>query len=101
MASPIIFSSHISGDCATPNGSAATTVKICSVERSSVSVPPMAIRLVEAKNAVPFCSAAVTCAVDHAHLARQQLLHPVVAIAVHQGVEAAAALGAISRSRSE
>ena len=62
MASPIIFSSHISGDCATPNGSADTTVKICSVERSSVSVPPMAIRLVEAKNAVPFCSAAVTWA---------------------------------------
>ena len=61
-ASPMILSSHISCDCATPNGSAATTVKICSVERNSVSVPPMAIRLVEAKKAVPFCSAAVTWA---------------------------------------
>ena len=60
MASPTIFNSHISADAATPNGSADTTVKICSVERSNVSVPPMAIRLVEAKKAVPFCSAAVT-----------------------------------------
>ena len=45
-----------------PNGSSETMVNISSVERSSVSVPPMAIRLVEAKNAVPFCSAAVTWA---------------------------------------
>ncbi len=62
MARPIIFISHSSGVGRTPNGRAATTVNNWSVERSSVSVPPMAIRLVEAKNAVPFCSAAVTCA---------------------------------------
>ena len=31
-------------------------------ERSSVSAPPTAISEVEAKNAVPFCSAATICA---------------------------------------
>ena len=45
-----------------PNGSAATTCRISSVERSSVSAPPIAISEVEAKNAVPFCSAATICA---------------------------------------
>ena len=33
-----------------------------SLARIKVNAPPMAIRLVEAKKAVPFCNAAVTCA---------------------------------------
>ena len=60
-ASPSTFSSHISGVTGTLNGSASNTTRIWSVARIKVSVPPIAIRLVEAKKAVPFCKAAVTC----------------------------------------
>jgi hypothetical protein len=36
-------------------------VRTSSVERSRLSVPPIAISEVEAKKAVPFCSAAMIC----------------------------------------
>ena len=57
----MILNSHIAGVVGTLNGNASIAISSRSVPRSSVSVPPMAIRLVEAKNAVPFCRAAVTC----------------------------------------
>ena len=59
---PIIFKSQSPREGAAPNGSSDMTLMISSLERSSVSAPPIAIRLVDAKNAVPFCNAAVTCA---------------------------------------
>ena len=59
---PIIFKSHNPRDGVAPNGNSDITVIISSLERSSVNAPPIAIRLVEAKKAVPFCSAAVTWA---------------------------------------
>ena len=92
MTRPITLVSHCARDVGAPNGSAAITVSISSVERSSVSAPPIAISEVEAKKAVPFCSAAMTWRVDHAHVARQHALHPDIAISVHQRVEAAAAV---------
>src|SRR5882757_8963957 len=42
-------------------GSAPSTASASLVERSSASAPPIASRLVEAKNAVPFCSDAMIC----------------------------------------
>ena len=56
---PTTFSSHCVCVTASPNGSAAMTVSMSSVECSSVAEPPSAISDVEAKNAVPFCSPAM------------------------------------------
>ena len=44
-----------------PIGSVATTLSTSSVERMMVSAPPIANSEVDAKNAVPFCSAAIIC----------------------------------------
>ncbi len=60
--SPIIFSSHNCGVLSVADGSRDRTGTNSWLERSSVSAPPTAIRLVEAKKAVPFCKAAVTWA---------------------------------------
>ena len=62
MASPIIFISHSSRDGGVPNGSTAITGSTACGARNRLSVPPTAIRLVEAKKAVPFCKAAETWA---------------------------------------
>ena len=60
MTRPITLVSHSRRDVGAPNGIAPMTVNISSDERSSVSAPPIAISEVEAKKAVPFCSAAMT-----------------------------------------
>ncbi len=66
-----------------PNGSADTTGISSSVERSSVSAPPIASSEVEAKNAVPFCSAAMICMSTMRISRAEHAPHPVLAVAVH------------------
>ena len=55
------LSSHSAGDGLRSTGSLASTASASSVARNSASPPPIASRLVEAKNAVPFCSEAMIC----------------------------------------
>ncbi len=58
---PMVFTAHWVGVVTMPNGNASTTVITSPVARMSVSAPPTASKLVEAKNAVPFCSEAMIC----------------------------------------
>ena len=53
-ASPITFTSQASRVVARPNGRSPKRVSMVSVDCRSASTPPIAIREVEAKNAVPF-----------------------------------------------
>ena len=51
---PMVFASHWAGVVTMPNGGVDTTVSTSPVERISVSAPPIANSVIEAKNAVPF-----------------------------------------------
>ena len=44
-----------------PSGRVASTDMASSVDRSSVSPPPIASKVVDAKKAVPFCNEAMIC----------------------------------------
>ncbi len=59
--SPTHLISHSAGEGVRSIGSAPSTASASLVERSSASAPPIAIRLVEAKKAVPFCKEAMIC----------------------------------------
>jgi hypothetical protein len=59
--SPTHLISHSAGDGERSIGRAAKTASASLVDRSKASAPPTAIRLVEAKNAVPFCSEPMIC----------------------------------------
>ena len=59
--SPTHLISHSAGEGVRSMGKAPSTASASLVARSSASAPPTAIRLVEAKNAVPFCSAPMIC----------------------------------------
>ena len=61
ITSPIVFASHCARLVGMLSGSALITVRMSSVECNRLSVPPIAIREVDAKKAVPFCSAAMIC----------------------------------------
>ena len=56
---PTHLSSHNAGEGVRSTGSSRSTASASLVARSSASPPPIAIRLVEAKKAVPFCSDAM------------------------------------------
>ena len=57
----MVLASHWAGEVAMLNGSADNSATTSPVARMMVSAPPSASRVVEAKNAVPFCSAAMIC----------------------------------------
>ena len=59
--SPTHLISHSAGEGVRSTGSSRSTASASLVARSSASPPPIAIRLVEAKKAVPFCSEAMIC----------------------------------------
>ena len=59
--SPTHLISHSAGVGVRSIGNAANTASASLVARNSASPPPTAIRLVEAKKAVPFCSAPMIC----------------------------------------
>jgi hypothetical protein len=59
--SPMHLISHRAGEGERLTGNAPSTASASLVARNSASAPPIAIRLVEAKNAVPFCNDAMIC----------------------------------------
>jgi hypothetical protein len=63
------------------------------VARSSASAPPIANRLVEAKNAVPYLQRSHDLHVDHARLAVEHAADPGLAKHVHARRQAVAAIG--------
>ena len=93
--SPTHLISHSAGEGVRSIGKAPSTASASLVARSSASAPPTAIRLVEAKNAVPFCSDAHDLHVDHAGLAVEHAPDPDLAVDIHAGRQAVASVGGV------
>ena len=53
--------SHSAGEALSPSGSLSSSGSTSLVARNSASAPPTASSVVDAKNAVPFCSDAMIC----------------------------------------
>src|SRR5712672_2804586 len=92
---PTHLVSHSAGEGVRSTGSAPSTASTSLVERSSASAPPIASRLVEAKNAVPFLQRRHDLHVHHARLATEHVSDPYFAVDVHARRQAVAAVGGV------